>query len=351
MDFLQAEIERKAKQLKQNEVTTEKKYFRRGDLEKQKADEYKRKQEAKVSAKLGKHGLDAEEEKSSDIFAKKRKNSEDEAAALNLLPKDEVVHRLRERGEPIRLFGESDQEAAKRLKLLEMLAPDINKGLRNDFREAMEQVDQDYLDDMLKQQQNTSTSDADQENIIKVKNDGTTFENIQEMAVKFGKGDKSFDQEVIYKFLKFLMDLWATDLNDRPLEVKRGIEGKMAMATHRQTERYLKPLLRKLKAKATPSDILDFLIEIIGALLEREYVKANDSYLQMAIGNAPWPIGVTMVGIHARTGREKIFAQHVAHVLNDETQRKYIQALKRLMTFCQKKFEADPSKSVEYHAV
>ena len=47
----------------------------------------------------------------------------------------------------------------------------------------------------------------------------------------------------------------------------------------------------------------------------------------MAIGNAPWPIGVTMVGIHARTGREKIFAQQIAHVLNDETQRKYIQVL------------------------
>ncbi len=45
----------------------------------------------------------------------------------------------------------------------------------------------------------------------------------------------------------------------------------------------------------------------------------------MAIGNAPWPIGVTMVGIHARTGREKIFSQQIAHVLNDETQRKYIQ--------------------------
>ena len=55
------------------------------------------------------------------------------------------------------------------------------------------------------------------------------------------------------------------------------------------------------------------------------FLKANDAYLQMAIGNAPWPIGVTMVGIHARTGREKIFSKHVAHVLNDETQRKYIQ--------------------------
>lgn len=32
-----------------------------------------------------------------------------------------------------------------------------------------------------------------------------------------------------------------------------------------------------------------------------------------------------MVGIHARTGREKISSRHIAHVLNDETQRKYIQ--------------------------
>lgn len=57
------------------------------------------------------------------------------------------------------------------------------------------------------------------------------------------------------------------------------------------------------------------------------FLQANDAYLQMAIGNAPWPIGVTMVGIHARTGREKIFSKHVAHVLNDETQRKYIQVM------------------------
>ena len=56
-------------------------------------------------------------------------------------------------------------------------------------------------------------------------------------------------------------------------------------------------------------------------------MQANDAYLSMAIGNAPWPIGVTMVGIHARTGREKIFSQQIAHVLNDETQRKYIQVI------------------------
>lgn len=55
-----------------------------------------------------------------------------------------------------------------------------------------------------------------------------------------------------------------------------------------------------------------------------------------------------MVGIHARTGREKIFSKHVAHVMNDETQRKFIQGLKRLMTKCQELYPTDPSRSVEY---
>lgn len=59
--------------------------------------------------------------------------------------------------------------------------------------------------------------------------------------------------------------------------------------------------------------------------LNHYVLQANDAYLEMAIGNAPWPIGVTMVGIHARTGREKISSRNVAHVLNDETQRKYMQ--------------------------
>lgn len=45
----------------------------------------------------------------------------------------------------------------------------------------------------------------------------------------------------------------------------------------------------------------------------------------MAIGNAPWPVGVTASGIHKRPGNEKFYVRNVAHVLNDETQRKYIQ--------------------------
>lgn len=68
----------------------------------------------------------------------------------------------------------------------------------------------------------------------------------------------------------------------------------------------------------------------------------------MAIGNAPWPVGVTRSGIHQRPGSAKAYVSNVAHVLNDETQRKYIHGLKRLMSKCQYYFPADPSKCMEF---
>lgn len=54
-----------------------------------------------------------------------------------------------------------------------------------------------------------------------------------------------------------------------------------------------------------------------------------------------------MVGIHERSAREKISSNSIAHVLNDETQRKYITGLKRLMTFHQTIHPTIPSLSVQ----
>ena len=78
-----------------------------------------------------------------------------------------------------------------------------------------------------------------------------------------------------------------------------------------------------------------------------EFVKAHDAYMDLAIGRSAWPIGVTQVGIHSRTGREKIGANNVAHVMNSELQRKYLTSVKRLLTYEQKKrTDVDPSKKV-----
>lgn len=153
---------------------------------------------------------------------------------------------------------------------------------------------------------------------------------------------------VIEQFIQFLVQQWGNQLNGRSTSEKMGPRGKIDSATYAQTKEYMKPLLRKLRRKSLPEDITDSLTQIVKHVLERNYILASDAYLEMAIGNSPWPIGVTMVGIHARTGREKIFSKNVAHVMNDETQRKYIQGLKRLMTKCQEYYPTDPSRCVEY---
>ncbi len=44
----------------------------------------------------------------------------------------------------------------------------------------------------------------------------------------------------------------------------------------------------------------------------REYVQANDRYLDLSIGKAPWPMGVAMLGITVKRN-----AQKLSHVLND----------------------------------
>lgn len=260
------------------------------------------------------------------------------------LPRIEVVRRLRDRNEPIRLFGESDRDAFQRLRHMEIMQPEVQHGFRNDFKDAMDEVDQQYLKEMLASSEASKQNTEKQQEFDSI-DDSITYEKIQEMARRMGRGNKDHDHLVISTLLEFLLKLWNAQVNSQK---DRTTNVKIARATCAQTKVYMKPLLRKLKTKSLPEDILDSLTEIVKFLLERNYIKASDSYLQMAIGNAPWPIGVTMVGIHARTGREKIFSKNVAHVMNDETQRKYIQGLKRLMTKCQEYFPTDPSRCVEF---
>ncbi|XP_014270916.1 pre-mRNA-splicing factor 18 [Halyomorpha halys] len=334
MDILKAEIEKRKRLLEEKKlIEPAKKYFKRSDLVKIQKEEY-----------FEKYGSSTPEEE-----LPKPKEESDPSSVDNVdhvtLSRKEVIKRLRERGEPILLFAETELEAFKRLRKCEILEPEINKGLRNDFQEAMEKVDQAYLDEILKSQGqgkgDANSKEKPQDNIV-------TYEDIQQMAARLGKGDLKYDMDLITKFIQLIIKLWGDELNRRNDAEKMATKGKMVLATYTQTQQYLKPLLSKLKTKTLPEDILDSLTEIVRHLLDRDYIMASDAYLQMAIGNAPWPIGVTMVGIHARTGREKIFSKNVAHVLNDETQRKYIQALKRLMTKCQHFFPTNPSRCVEY---
>ncbi|XP_056334892.1 pre-mRNA-splicing factor 18 isoform X2 [Danio aesculapii] len=342
MDILKAEIARKRKLIEEKELIDDsKKYFKRAELARKEEEDYYR----RCGYKMDKPDEEAPPSTSANPVLELELTEEKLPMTLS---RQEVIRRLRERGEPIRLFGESDYDAFQRLRKIEILAPEVNKGLRNDLKAAMDKIDQQYLNEIVG---GAEVAELDTQHDLKVHEENTTIEELEALGASLGTGNDVRDMDIINKVLRFLLGVWAKDLNSREDHIKRSVQGKLASATQKQTESYLEPLFRKLRKKNLPADIKESITDIIKFMLEREYVKANDAYLQMAIGNAPWPIGVTMVGIHARTGREKIFSKHVAHVLNDETQRKYIQGLKRLMTICQKHFPTDPSKCVEYNAL
>ena len=55
-----------------------------------------------------------------------------------------------------------------------------------------------------------------------------------------------------------------------------------------------------------PSAVASSIVEIASHMIKREYVKAHDAYITCAIGNAPWPMGITGTGVHERQGRQHI---------------------------------------------
>ncbi len=151
----------------------------------------------------------------------------------------------------------------------------------------------------------------------------------------------------IYKHFKGLLKQWEIDLNQRSDDVKRSLAGRNETKKVKQCKDYIRPLFQLCKRRQLDDNMADKLYAMVLFCEEGEFVRAHDAYMDIAIGRAAWPIGVTMVGIHARTGRAKIESSNVAHVMNSELQRKYLTSVKRLLTYEQnQRTDVDPSKKV-----
>ncbi|VDB94273.1 unnamed protein product [Peniophora sp. CBMAI 1063] len=343
MDILKAEIAAKRK-AGEGDNGRPKKYMRKGDIERMRLEEEQRAKEEKE--RLAREQEEqARQAKAAAAAAKEAAQRNDvqrgvsrstssplpdeagaERAAFNISI-EETIRRLRAKGQPVRLFGETDKDRRLRLRALELIEErghDKAAG-QNDFRKALEDVEsaeREKKAGAVPVQDKKKRADAE-----------TT-----DIDLNMVKTDPEKLYPLIYYALKRVLKEWEESLADRPESVKRTQQGKLAAATQVQSAEYLKPLFKLLRARNLPPDVLGRIAEIVYYMQQRQYQRANDSYLRLSIGNAPWPIGVTMVGIHERSAREKISTDQVAHVLNDEVSRKYIQSLKRLLTFSQTKY-------------
>ncbi|KAJ1548886.1 mRNA splicing protein prp18, partial [Cladochytrium tenue] len=390
MDAIKAEIERKKRQL--GEVTAaaggggaslaepdtkrkKKVYLRRGELERLE-EELAAKKQATANGGTTGAAKQALQETNAAAAAQSAASSSAAAAATasasvtggeaaadpnDELPgiqisEEELRARFRARGQPVRLFGETRGARIRRLRVLEA-AEERTEGQRNDFQSLLQDAERGLALEALARRGASDTAGsataaaADDTNAADGAANGGpagSAEAAEAAAAAAGEADAAAIsprlleaepercRQLISAYVRRLLREWESFLASRDEAERRSAQGRLQSATQAQSAEYLRPFFRGLKANSLMPDVVLRVAEICMFMQQREYIKANDSYLRLSIGNAPWPIGVTMVGIHERSAREKISSSQVAHALNDETQRKWIQSLKRLMTFAQK---------------
>lgn len=276
-----------------------------------------------------------------------------------------MIRRLRFLKQPITLFGEDDEARLDRLKLVLKAGvfevdSDMIEGQTNDFLRDIAELRKRQKTGMLSDRKRKTTEDVmedgegaggggDEDLSADGGSSGVDADkDLKRMKANF---EELCDEDKILVFFKKLLNEWNQELNEMPEAEKRTAKGKSMVATFKQCARYLNPLFKFCRKKVLPDDIRQALLVVVECCMKRDYLAAMDQYIKMAIGNAPWPIGVTMVGIHERSAREKIYTNSVAHIMNDETTRKYLQSVKRLMTFCQRKYPTMPSKAVEFNSL
>ena len=283
-----------------------------------------------------------------------------------------VQRELRLLGLPVTYFGETSvgqrlqrlQHAQTHQSIMQLQEREADEfrlkqgfGIRNTFLEKDDANDGMQLAATELQKGNGHTNDHDRNSNSKKHNKttdvGSNNKKNQEghdhdnLATTSEVEDENDKHKRIYKHFKGLLKQWENDLNQRSDDVKRTLAGRNETKKVKQCKDYIRPLFQLCKRRQLDENMVEKLYAMVQFCEQGEFVRAHDAYMDIAIGRAAWPIGVTMVGIHARTGRAKIESSNVAHVMNSELQRKYLTSVKRLLTYEQnQRTDVDPSKKV-----
>ncbi|KAJ5764785.1 hypothetical protein N7520_004344 [Penicillium odoratum] len=217
---------------------------------------------------------------------------------------DEVIEKLRELHEPARLFGENHRSRLRRYHRIVKRAAMLQKLTDGPIPTTLEPV-------------------PGGEMLIPAK-------------IPKGEAERLFLFRQLASYFNMMLSEWELALAKRDVSVRESHQGKQAYNAMVQSRENMKPLFRRFEKGDLEDGLLEPIVEIVHKVQQRKYVDANDAYLRVSIGKAAWPIGVTMVGIHERSAREKLHqSDQQAHILSDEITRKYLQSIKRFLSFAQ----------------
>ncbi|KAF3926817.1 hypothetical protein ABW20_dc0101330 [Dactylellina cionopaga] len=321
-------------------ASTSSKYVRRADVEKARQEQYLADQ-ARLEAERAER-------------AQKKRKAEDEAAAERERQL-EKRQRLRDEKERQRLQKEQEEEEERKKQLREKSgATGDDDGDEAKQGSQVEQLDEETAIQKLREMKEPARlfgeSHAQRLRRIHRLTHGGSAPGTSKRAPSpppLSGGELLVDPKNVTKdplyvrrqllgWFQLVISEWKIALANRDDELKESYQGQQATTAMTQAIESLQPLFRHLKRGDLDEEIFAKIVELVVEAQARRYVRANDVYLRLSIGNAAWPIGVTMVGIHERSAREKLHEKgKSAHIMSDEATRKYLQSIKRCLNFAQ----------------
>jgi pre-mRNA-splicing factor 18 len=299
-------------------------------------------EEKKAPVRTTSHNVQEEEDEENAIVVEELAKNPVKYVKLRRLSPAEVKTRLRQLYQPITIFGETDSERITRYIRHRILAEkkigssQQDAGTIDEDRIVTQQSDQDDDDDDdLENQQNDTDAnhpsgsnhpassssghhnDSDEDSADHNQQTGNTTRSsssknlLYDPTVQYHTKTDLSPEKIIYKFFRSLIKQWEYDLREKAATEKLTAKGKNEIRTQKQCKDYIRPLFKLCKEKQVPYDILQKLGLMVKYCELGNFVKANDEYIKTAIGNSAWPIGLTMVGIHERSGRERISTSKV----------------------------------------
>lgn len=282
------------------------KQINRGQLAKQKEEQYWREQEeARVKKEQREKRKREEEEKEREELRSKReklrkrsaKNDDNDASNSSdpPVPAKDVIDELRQLGEPVTLFGESDSGRFKRLQKIKR-------------RKEIERI---------------RAEEKDREEGVEFEIDPKDIrDNVEKVNLQ------------VRAYLRYLLALWKEVLERNMAKEDDSDEGLEIL---HQTEDEVDILLNRMRDKKLEPRVVTSVSTLLHYIQQKNYRLANDSYIKMSIGTAAWPVGIVSVGLHDRAPEERFSGGNDdAQIMKDESTRRWLTAIKRLLTFAEK---------------
>ena len=172
-------------------------------------------------------------------------------------------------------------------------------------------------------------------------------DSIKKRIVDYSQFSNEYKSNELYNWINLVLEDWESYIKES-ISNKR-IKSKIVskeLEKYQQCSQNVKPLITLLQERKLNQVILDKLFTVMVFAENKDLLNANDRYIDLSIGNAAWPMGLTMVGIHQRTGKSSISPAQVAYILNDETTKNYLQSIRRILSFLQIRYNIAPSESV-----